>query len=178
MTRILAIDLAGKAGVCDWKVGEKPTFYTIQIGAEDEEGFDAWRRKSVRAMRWIASRLQVNDIDDVVIEAPRQGGWGDTNANTTASTFILLGAILGPVGLRSVTCSPGKVQTVRKHFIGHGNLRKEVAKPRVRQTCEAIGWSVKNYDESDAGALAHWRAAKLGLNHLIPDVRPFHRAAP
>lgn len=175
MTHILAIDLAGKAGVCDWKVGQKPTFYTIPVGAEDEEGFDAWRRKAVRATRWIASRLKLNDVDDVVIEAPVQGMWGNTNANTTASTFLLLGAVLGPIGLRAVTCTPGKVQTVRKHFIGHGQLKKEIAKPRVRQTCEAIGWAVSNYDEADAGALAHWRAHKLGLAHLIPDVRPFHR---
>ncbi len=177
MTHILSIDLAGSAGVCDWKVGEKPTFYTIPLGAEDEDGFDAWRRKSVRAMRWCASRLKLNDIDDVVIEAPIHGMWGNTNASTTASTFILLGAILGPIGLKAVTCTAGRVQTVRKHFIGHGNLNKKIAKPRVRQTCEAIGWSVKNYDESDAGALAHWRATQLGLSHLIPDVRPFHREA-
>lgn len=177
MTRILGLDIAGNIGVCDWKVGDRPVFYTWKVSGEDEHKFEAWRRKAPRAMREISRRLKLKDIDEIVIEAPVQGAWGNTNADTTASTFLLLGAILGPIGLHAIRCVDGRVETVRKHFIGHGRLPKQIAKPRVRQTCEAIGWAPQNYDESDAGALAHWRAHQLGLQHLIPDVKPFHRGS-
>ncbi|MCZ8098172.1 MAG: hypothetical protein O9972_09670 [Burkholderiales bacterium] len=176
MTHILALDIAQKIGVCDWKVGERPRFYTVPVGdPEDDQDPNGWTRKSSRAIRWISTRMKLRDVDEVVIEAPVQGK-RDTNAAAAAVTIGLFFSISGVVGLHSVGRAYGRVSTVRSHFLGrgNGNLKSEIAKPRVRQTCEAIGWSVANYDESDAGALAHWRAHQLGLGHLIPDVSPFH----
>lgn len=173
MPTILGLDVASSMGVCDWTIGQKPIFYTERLGAEDEEGFDAWRRKAARATRWVAGRLKVSPVDEIVIEAPVEGGLqGRTNANTTAVKFILLGALLGPMGLKDVRVVGARISTVRKHFIGHGNLKGDEAKRLVRKVCREIGWDCNNTDESDAGAVAHWRASELGL--LVPDVRPFH----
>ncbi|KAB0269012.1 hypothetical protein [Microvirga brassicacearum] len=172
---ILGLDVASAMGVCDWEVGNRPTFYTIKLGGDDEQGFDAWTRKCKRATRWIVDRLKASHVDQIIIEAPIEAGnTGNTNANTTAIKYLLLGALLGPIGLKSsVTVRGARVQTVRKHFIGHGNLKGPEAKRLVRNVCREIGWDPNNNDESDAAAVAHWRANELGL--LVPDVKPFHR---
>jgi hypothetical protein len=176
MTTILGLDVASNMGVCDWTIGYSPIFSTERLGAEDEEGFDAWRRKAARATRFIARRLgdqSLRPVREIVIEAPVEGGLqGRTNANTTSLKFILLGALLGPMGLKDVRVVGARISTVRKHFIGHGNLKGDEAKRLVRKVCREIGWDCNNYDESDAGAVAHWRATQLGL--LVPDVKPFH----
>ena len=57
--------------------------------------------------------------------------------------------------------------TIRKHFIGKGNMRSEEAKPAVFRKCVALGWVNPNvdtdlsHDRSDACAGWSWAEAKL-----------------
>jgi len=175
MTTILGLDVANSMGVCDWTVGQKPTFYTIQLGREgDDASIDGAWTKSCRALRWIAERLRTFPPDEVVIEAPipERALSGQTNAQSTMVKMMLIGTLGAAVKLKHIRVTPANIQRVRKHFIGHGNLKGDEAKRLVRSVCREIGWDCNNNDESDAGALAHWRASQLGL--LVPDVRPFH----
>lgn len=52
------------------------------------------------------------------------------------------------------------ISTVRKHFLGQGNLKSATAKERAFQVCTILGWEPSNFDESDAGAVWHWGCHK------------------
>jgi Holliday junction resolvasome RuvABC endonuclease subunit len=175
MTTILGLDVAKSMGVCDWKVGQKPIFYTVALGREDDDKSiqGSWD-KACRALRWIAERMRTFPPDEVVIEAPipERALSGQTNAHSTMVKMMLIGVLGATVKLKHVRVTEANIQRVRKHFVGHGNLKSEEAKRLVRKVCREIGWDCNNYDESDAGAVAHWRATQLGL--LVPDVKPFH----
>ncbi|WP_306150677.1 hypothetical protein [Roseovarius sp. MMSF_3281] len=53
------------------------------------------------------------------------------------------------------------VPSIRKHFIGHGRLRRDVAKARTIARCRSLGWNVKNDNEADACAVWEFARAKL-----------------
>lgn len=54
-----------------------------------------------------------------------------------------------------IPCEPIAVNTVRKAFLGNGNLPKEA----VVEKCREMGWPVHNDDEADAAA--GWVCAKM-----------------
>lgn len=175
MTTILGLDVASRLGVCDWTIGQKPVFYTVALGHEDDDkSIDGAWDKSCRALRWVAGRLRAFPPDEIVIEAPipERALSGQTNAHSTMVKMMLIGTLGAAGKLRHIRVTPANIQRVRKHFIGHGNLKSEEAKRLVKRVCRDIGWDPSNNDESDAGAVAHWRAHELGLP--VPEVKPFH----
>lgn len=181
MRRILALDVAGKIGVCEYTVGSQPIFYTkVPTSEFDDKGSWGIAERGHRALNWIVDRMAVRDIDDVVIEANIQG-LGTTNSESIAVTLGLF-SVISSVVMRHVkkgrcTLRIVSVSTVRVHVLGRGNghLKGTIAKPAVRSVLEAVGWNPKNYDESDAGALAHWCAKEVGLGEMAPDLTPYHR---
>jgi len=165
--KILALDISKSCtGIACGAPGSAPTLTSVSFYREDETRGET----AARALRWIAEALPVLlPVTDavthpgrVVIEAPLMGG---QKFHQNPETSYLLGGLAmvmeAACRLKGKEVRLGNVQTVRKHFIGHGNLPGEEAKRRVKAQCLRLGWAPKNYDESDAAALWDWACAQV-----------------
>lgn len=176
---LLALDVATTTGFAFGRIGERPTVSgAIRFGATGACDEDVW----FAALKWITDQINVLDPELVAIEAPINSA--NTHGGSSAKTLgRLLGlqAILRTV-VRARRPSLAKlvhVQSVRKTFIGHGNLPGPEAKRRVREKCIALGW----VDEADASfdrcdALAVWAKAASDFDPSIKwDMTPLAQAA-
>ena len=53
------------------------------------------------------------------------------------------------------------MQSIRKHFIGRGDLKRDAAKARTMERCQRLGWQIANDNEADACAVWDFARAKL-----------------
>lgn len=177
---ILSLDIATKTGVCEGRAGEAPRFYSLRFANGDDEHEDAF----AGALRWIAERLSVSRPDAVYVEAPinpaaflgkydpATGRLGmSTNPDTTIRLMGLWATIAGAVKVKGVKYRRVNVQTARKSFIGHGNLKGAEAKRRAFEMCKLLGWAPENRDESDA-ACVHYSAMLGEAPRLAPIITP------
>jgi len=167
---IIALDIAGRTGVAEGRPGEVPRLYSVDLRKPDDEFEDTFGR----AVGWIADRLYaekkaVEERDlRIVVEAPIiTGSGGGTNASSLIVTKGLWASISGFARARRIPVSRAHVATVRKHFIGVGNLPGDVAKREAKRVAEAMGWNPPNLDAADAAAIWHWAAHKWN-----PDATP------
>ena len=128
---------------------------------------------------WLARRLSKENafnIPDVIyIEAPLNVGakGAKTSPHTTIRLVGLYAVAAAAVGNKArVALRRGKVNQVRKHFLGHGTLEGNVAKKRAKRMCQLLGWDAKNYDEADAAALWSYGCAQWApkLSHAITPI--------
>lgn len=183
---IIALDVATTTGVCEGRVGDDaaPSFYTLKLGREHDDHEDSF----ARALRWIAERLTVSKPDAIYIEAPinpaaflgkydaETGRMGmTTNPDTTIRLIGLWATMAAAAKVKGVMYRRAAVGTVRKAFIGHGNLKGAEAKRRCFAMCNMLDWSPNNRDESDAGAVWYWAATQLDPNNA-PIVTPMMQA--
>jgi len=96
---------------------------------------------------------------------------GNTNARTLKVLYGLYGAIAGIARAKGIMVRGGNVRTIRKHFLGKGNLGSSEAKRMAMETCRILGWDPPNHDAADAGALWHWACAQVAPK-LVPAVDP------
>jgi hypothetical protein len=152
---IIFIDAASTTGIADGPVGGIPALSTIQFAREHDSGPEkAWGR----AVLWMAERFVFSLPVAVYIEAPLSVGtnWGHTNAKSTTMLIGLWAAISGVCEARGVPVHRANVATIRKHFIGQGNLPRDRAKRECLRIARALGWAPKTLDEADAAAGFHW----------------------
>ena len=164
--RVLALDLASQTGVCWGAVGETPRFMTVRFTREGEAAsIDGCWEASARVIQWAADFTKVEQIDHVVIEAPipEQALGHSTNAWSTMLKMFIIGTMGGALKCRGIPVTDANIGAVRVHVLGRGNgrLKKELAKPAVMRVCRALGWTPKNNDESDAGALFLFQSSRL-----------------
>lgn len=103
---------------------------------------------------WLHPLCKIAGVKIVAIEAP----WlaPERDEHNVASPFYLAGAAR-LAGIRADCATVfGRVGTVRRLFIGHGNLPRDEAKAAVMRRCRQLRWNPQNLDESDAGALWYW----------------------
>lgn len=81
------------------------------------------------------------------------------NPRTALIQFQLTGAARAAAHNAGARVVFGHVSTVRKHFIGTGNLRTDEAKAAVLERCRILGWTPANHDEGDSAALFSWAMA-------------------
>jgi hypothetical protein len=162
-------------GVAEGRLGEVPRLYSVDLRREHDEHEDAY----ARALIWAAERFKIGKPDRVLIEAPIPASAmaGHTNANTTAMLFGLWAIMAAVAKARGVTVRRANIQAVRRSFIGHGNLKGDVAKRKTMQVCALLGWDAPNHDAADAGAVWHWGCGQIDPA-LTPRTEPlFLRAA-
>lgn len=178
--RILSLDIATKTGIADGEAGVAPVFYSEQFAGKDDDHEDAFER----SLNWIIKRLMVGSFDAVYVEAPinpaafigkynpETGRMGmSTNPDTTIRLIGLWAVLSAAVKVKKIKYRRVNVQTARKSFIGHGNLKGDEAKRRAFEMCKMIGWDPKNRDESDAGCV-HYHALTLECPRLAPIITP------
>ena len=173
---ILAMDISKtRTGICEGRVGARPTF--MSISGNDMSDTAAMMRLG----NWLIARLRIDPPDWIYFEAQISLGAfmgeydedkGKVRMTSSPATTITLAKMIGIVefigGMKHMQMSEAKVQTVRKAFIGHGNLKGEVAKPRVMALSKALGWEPKNHDESDAGAVWFYAGTQVSPRHYTP----------
>lgn len=158
------LDVAGNMGVAQGPPGKIPRLYTVPISKEHDDHEDAFGRATL----WIAEQLSLTQPRAVFIEAPRGASvWGNTNADTNMRLIGLWAAIAGVVKARKIHCQRGSVSTIRKFFIGVGNMPGPQAKKEVIRVCRSLGWDVANDNEADAAAGWLW-ACSLYDKTLAP----------
>lgn len=151
---IIALDISkSNTGIAEGRPGEVPRLSSRPFRKEHDGRLSAARR----ALVFIAERLKIEpDLTQVrvAIEAPiehvpAKGGHIKTTLDLYALD-ILVGAFAEELGCMVAFHTPGQI---RKHFIQHGGLAGEVAKPLVKRRCQELGWTPANYDQADAAAL-------------------------
>lgn len=107
----------------------------------------------------IATLCKVAKVRDVVIEAPIIVF--DRSAHTAQALIQLTGAARAAAHLAGARVRLVAVQTVRRHFIGHGGMKSKDAKQAVLDRCRQLGWAVELHDAADAGAVWHYGMCTL-----------------
>jgi hypothetical protein len=167
---IIALDIASRTGIAEGRPGEKPRLYSEVFRQDGDDYEDTFGR----AVAWMARRLVAEGI---VVEAPISSGQiGETNHDALIITKGLWAAMCGFARARRVMVRRVAVSTVRKHFLGRGDVPKERAKHEAKRVCQALGWEPPNLDAADAGALFHW-AAHQWNPQATPKVDPLFLAA-
>lgn len=146
---VLSLDLATATGWALWAPGlDAPRSGTVKLPRTGEDvgrflrAFDEWLRDFISLERpW---RL--------VFEAPILTT-GKTDI-TTARKLMCLAGVAEMVAHRAgIPCYEQRIAEVRKHFVGHGNLRRDAAKRAVLDACRARGWQPRDDNAADALAL-------------------------
>lgn len=131
----------------------------------DEHSLDRSIKRGVQSL-WELGRML--KIEHVFIEAPFNNVGDGGSAHAAMVLTQMAGALRGVALLMGATVDLKAVSTVRKHFIGQGNLKASVAKPLVFERCRVLGWDCgDSYDRSDACAV--WA---LGMSLKYPTWAP------
>ena len=99
-----------------------------------------------------------------------------SNPETTIRLMGLRAVLAAAAKVKGIRYRRSRVQTVRKTFIGHGNLKGAEAKRRCFEMCKLLGWSPNNRDESDAAAVWFDACCQVAPN-LAPIVTPMMQAS-
>lgn len=171
---VMGLDLASNSGVGEGRPGQTPRLYDVELRKDGDDYEDTWGR----ACGWIADRLYA-ERDAVaagdfriIVEAPIMTGMiGKTNADSLLITKGLWASITGFARARRVMVRRIAVSTVRKAFLGRGDIPGDVAKREARKVCRALGWDPPSLDAADAGAL-WWYGCNLWAPNETPPVHP------
>ena len=164
---ILAVDAATTTGICSGRPGETPRFETVHFGDSGDKHLEV----GASALRWIAHRLTDARPDQLWIEEPLsfEGSSGKTNRASLVrlnGLYMLFGAA---ARLKGVPVHPVLITSARKDFLGHGRLKRDLAKRRSRSMCRLLGWNPTNDDEADAGCI-FWFACLANDRKLTPPI--------
>lgn len=158
---IIALDLATKTGISVGEPGANPICFTEVLG---ETGAHHGARFS-QALRMMNRLIKQYEPSQIVLEAPIITGRGKRHGQE-----VLMGlraCVMGIAHMRYVPFYQYEVSTIRKHFIGVGNLKRDDAKAAVIQRCGQLGWKVRNDDEADSAALWDYACSRASRSHSI-----------
>jgi hypothetical protein len=179
---ILALDVSKRCtGICYGRAGDAPRFMSVR--GNDMETVEAM----LRLGKWLIEFTKVEKPDFLFLEAAVNpaafmGSYnhdkGKVEMSSNPETTIALAKMAGTVefvaGMKGIATRLANVQTCRRAFIGSGNLKGEIAKPRVMAMCRALGWDPKNTDESDAGAVWYWATMQVSPRLYTPITPMMH----
>jgi hypothetical protein len=164
---IMAVDAATQTGICSGRPGDVPRFETVNFGDSGDNHLEV----GARALRWIAHRLTDERPDQLWIEEPLS--FEGSSGKTTRASLVRLNGLYMLFGaaarLKGVPVHDVLITSARKGFLGHGRLKRDIAKRRTRAMCRLLGWSPANDDEADAGAL-WWFACLANDKRATPPI--------
>lgn len=162
---ILALDISKtNTGIAFGRPGERPTLLSIAGKETDAAGAMA------KLGTWLIEFCRVNKPDWLYYEAALGIIPGEYdpeekrvkakgNPQTTITLAKMTGVVEFVAEMKRIRWRTGKVQTVRKTFVGHGYPQNP--KKHVKAMCVELGWTPKNTDEADAAALWSWACIQV-----------------
>jgi Holliday junction resolvasome RuvABC endonuclease subunit len=154
--KIIALDMGRLMGVAIGHAQGAPSCHTEILG--DVGGQQS--SKFCQLLRVINKLITDHQPDALVIEQPIAGGVAGKAARVEQA-FGYRGCIFGVAHMRKVKTAEYKVQEIRKHIIGTGTMKSALAKPAVFDRCQSYGWTVADFEQSDAAAV--WHLARFRL---------------
>lgn len=124
----------------------------------DEHVFDM---TLARAAESVGELCRMVRAEHMMIEAPLLLVNSGHSAATAMALIQLTGAIRAAASRAGAKVHLAAVQTVRRHFIDTGNLKRADAKAAVMARCHQLGWPVANDDQGDAAAVWAYGMALL-----------------
>lgn len=183
MPKILAIDCATQCGLASGEPGDKPHLETVNFGDSGDNHLEV----GAQALKWIAYRLKDDRPDEIWMEEPLS--FEAAEGRSSGASRVRLNGLYMVIGsaarLKGVPVHPVRITTARKGFLGHGGLKRDVAKKRSRSMCRLLGWNPANDDEADAGCIfwfagvAHGKFTPISklMQKQCVEIVPFRRRA-
>lgn len=161
--RLLALDISTKVG---WAIdhpkggpGDRPRPLTgvEEIGSKLVVGRTLWRLSD-----WLYRMQEAYRPEAMAVEAPIFSNANNhlrerkVQMNPETVTILIGGSALVQVHCytNEIPCYIGNVQSVRRHFLGHG--RPPDPKKAVMRRCDKLGWAYQDNNAADAAALWDW----------------------
>lgn len=164
---LIAIDGSTKA--TGWALGGRedgaPRSGVWTLPGSDEQVFDL---TLARVTESLGDLCRLMKAQHVMIEAPLLLVDAEHSAHTAMALIQLTGAIRAVAKRCNAKVSLVAVSTVRKHFIGTGNLKRAAAKQAVMDRCKLLGWE-HGGDDNRGDAMAVWA---YGMALLYPSWAP------
>ena len=155
--RILALDLANNTGMAFGAATDRrPDLWTEVMGSPgsgDGQRFTEMMRTMLRV-------IDQRQPQVVVIEAPIVTGVKGGRARSEQAMGYRA-HVVSACFIKGVRFEQFAVQSIRKHFIGKGDLRRDAAKQLAFERCKLLGWQATDLDQADAAALWSYAGAKL-----------------
>ena len=169
---VAALDLATKTGVAVGPCGGRPELWTLDLKSKGEAKFHASRLMQIQALTH--KLIAEHGVSAIVIEKPFVAA--HNNWETTLLTIGLTANVLSWAARKGVPVDIIPSQTVAKHFIGSGKMKRDEKKAAILAECRARGWDPKDDNQADAAAL--WDLACTRLSHAHAAANgPLFRAA-
>jgi hypothetical protein len=172
---ILALDLATRTGWARGIIGAgAPQSGTVQFGNSEASNNAVF----AHALSWLSTKLEPKPRPDIVIvEAmlPPTAKVGHTSADSRDRLAGLHGIVRAVTYLRGIyEIHEAGVSTVRAHFIGASNLKRDEAKRQVMHRCRELGWAIDDHNAADALALWSFCASTIDPEFGISISPLFH----
>lgn len=154
--RVLALDLSTKVGFAvdapDGSARPRTGVWKLPIVAADDYG-----TMGLALQQWLRGLVGMTGAEMLAYEAPlvRAGGAFNgafTNAHTVRIQLGFTMAAQIVAAERRLPVVAAAVQTIRKHFCGHGHAKK----PAVMERCRVLGWEIADHNAADAAAVWSW----------------------
>lgn len=155
---ILAFDIGTSMGIAVGDSDEKPKAFTERLG----QAGPSHPARFSQALSMTNLLIKQFSPDVIAIEKPIAAG-PKGGESRVQMAFGFRACILGVAHKRGFIVHEYAVMTIRKHFLGKGNIPAKIAKKKTIDRCELRGWSVDNDNEADACAVWDCCRAKLRL---------------
>ena len=154
--KLLAFDLATNTGVAFGGTGGMPIAMTYVLGDSGSKHGQRFAELGLVTRRLIADFKP----DHIAIEEAIAGG-APGDASRVKLAMGLRACVMAAGFVHDIKVTEHAVASIRKHFVGQGNLASDKAKAATIRRCERLGWRVRNDNEADA--LALWDFVRNGL---------------
>lgn len=144
---LVALDLATHTGCAIGRVDQAPTCTTEVIG---ERGASHGLRFQ-QVMRLTKRLITQHKPDAVIVEKAIASGPSGAEQRVQLA-MGMRACVAGICSMHRVPFHEYPIQSIRKHFFGRGNLKRDAAKGAAMRRCRELGWNIANDNEADACA--------------------------
>ena len=154
---VAALDLATKTGVALGPLGGAPELWTLDLKSNGEARHHGTRLAKIQGLAH--SLIHEHGVTLIAIEKPFNAA--HNSWETTLLTFGLTANVLSWAARKGVAVELYPAQTIAKHFVGSGKLKRAEKKAAILSECRARGWRPADDNQADAAALWDLACARL-----------------
>jgi Holliday junction resolvasome RuvABC endonuclease subunit len=163
--KILAFDPATAMGVAIGDAQDGPLCHTERLGEQGKHHGQRFLQSQIMTARLIKQhKPDLIALEQAIVSGVKGG------EQRAQLAFGLRACIMSVAFKANIRVVEYPVQTIRKHFIGNGALKRNEAKSAVMIRCKQLGWHVTNDNEADAAAVWEYaRTAERQISTLPPN---------